>query len=235
MLFHSTKTEPHKLSSAASKQQNVSQQQGWDVWVLFWWNQHCTKPPQKSPMRTGSPSILGAGQRDGPGNPLQILPLAGILTGDIIGHVLHMQISKYKISYMNFSASKVDTIWDKYKALQMSSPMSIATHFQHLKANNEAFMYICYASFLPCVPLLVKCFMHAQNKCVCVSYTMTTITSNPVIKQLWVLWSCTRHIVILQTGKRMYWVFAWQGHRTNWCRSWRNMTVFLQVIYFEQR
>lgn len=87
------------LSSAVSKQQSTSQQQSWDVWVLFWWNQHCTKAPQKSPMRTGSPSVLGAGQRDGPGSPLQILPLADILTGDIIGHVLHMRISKYKISY----------------------------------------------------------------------------------------------------------------------------------------
>lgn len=57
------------------------------------------KSLQISPMRTGCSSHLGSGTEGCPGDPLQILPLAGTLTRDIIGHVLHMQISKYKISY----------------------------------------------------------------------------------------------------------------------------------------
>lgn len=65
-------------------------------------------------------------------------------------------------------------------------------------------MVILKAPFLPCIPLLIKHFMHTQNKCVCVPYTMAVIISNPVIKQLQVLWSCTRHIIILQAGKLRY-------------------------------
>lgn len=44
--------------------------------------------------------------------------------------------------HMNFSASKVNTTWDKHKPLWAFSQLSVAKHFWFLKDDNEAFMYL---------------------------------------------------------------------------------------------
>lgn len=83
----------------------------------------------------------------GTGNFLQTLPLAASLIHDIIQHVLHMQTSKYKVSY-ELTSFKVNTTWDKYKPLRIPPQLSAVNPFQHLKASTEAFMYAWLCSQL---------------------------------------------------------------------------------------
>lgn len=106
------KLTPTSCPVKEKKSKTCPWQQSWQVQVMFWGDQHCTKAPWEA----HGVACTSWGLDRGTDNFLQTLPLAGSLITDIIGHVLHMQTSKYNVSY-ELAFFKVNSTWDKYKAL----------------------------------------------------------------------------------------------------------------------